>query len=72
MTKEQIKNIMKNRLVFESEIENAFNVVEDLLYFRAKEIEKEVPYAVNTIRRLREAEYEVWELWNEIEEILEV
>ena len=72
MTKAELKKIMRDNCIFEPDIEDAINFVNDLLEFQAKELEETEPYAVNTIRRLRDAAYEVWNLLDYIEDIKEV
>lgn len=71
MTKAELKKIMADNYIFESEVDDAIQFVQDLLEFRADEIEKNEPYATNTIRRLREAAHEVWELQDYVENALE-
>lgn len=71
MTKAELDKIMKENYIFPSELDDAIQFVQDLLEFRANEIEKNEPYATNAIRRLREAAHEVWELQDYVENILE-
>ena len=71
MTKAKLKKLMKEHLVFESEIDDIFEFVLDLLEARADEIEKAYPYAFNTINRLRSAAYETYDLIDYVHEILE-
>ena len=71
MTKTELDKIMKENCIFPSELDDVINFVQDLLEFQANEIEKNEPYATNTIRRLREAAHEVWELQEYIENALE-
>ena len=71
MTKAELKKIMHDNYMFESEVDDAIQFVQDLLEFKAKEIEQNEPYATNTIRRLRDAAHEVWDLQEYIEDALE-
>ena len=71
MTKAELKKIMSENYIFESEIDDAIQFVQDLLEFQAKEIEQNEPYATNTIRRLRDVAHEVWELQEYVEDAME-
>ena len=71
MTKTELKKIMSDNYIFESEVDDAIQFVQDLLEFKAKELEENEPYATNTIRRLRDAAHEVWELQEYVEDALE-
>jgi hypothetical protein len=71
MTKAQLKKIMSDNYIFESEVDDAIQFVQDLLEFKAKELEENEPYATNTIRRLRDAAHEVWELQEYVEDAME-
>ena len=71
MTKVELCKIMGENYIFSSEVDDAIQFVQDLLEFRAKELEKNEPYATNTIRRLRDAAHEVWELQDYVEDALE-
>lgn len=71
MTKAELDKIMKENYIFPAEVDDAIQFVQDLLEFRADEIEKNEPYATNTIRRLREAAHEVWKLQDYVENALE-
>ena len=71
MTKAELKKIMGDNYIFESEVDDAIQFVQDLLEFMAKEFEKNEPYAVNTIRRLKDAAHEVWGLQEYVEDALE-
>lgn len=71
MTKAELCKIMGENYIFPSEVDDAIQFVQDLLEFKVKELEKNEPYAVNTIRRLREAAHEVWELQDYVEDALE-
>ena len=71
MTKAELKKIMDDNYIFESEIDDAIQFVQDLLEFQAKEIEETEPYATNTIKRLRDAAYDVWNLQEYVEDVKE-
>lgn len=71
MTKIELDKIMKENYIFPSEVDDAIQFVQDLLEFKAKELEENEPYAINTIRRLRDAAHEVWELQDYVEHALE-
>jgi hypothetical protein len=71
MTKAELKKIMNDNYIFESEVDDAIQFVQDLLEFQAKEVEQNEPYATNNIRRLRDAAHEVWELQEYIEDAME-
>lgn len=71
MTKAELKKIMSDNYIFESEIVDTIQFVQDLLEFHAKELEENEPYATNTIRRLKEAAHEVFELQDYVEEAIE-
>ena len=71
MTKVELKKIMDENYIFNSDWMDAIQFVQDLLEFQAKELEENEPYATNTIRRLREAAHEVWELQDYVEYALE-
>jgi hypothetical protein len=71
MTKAELKKVMSdNYIFFESEVSDSIQFVQDLLEFKAKELEKNEPYATNTIRRLRDAAHEVWELQEYVEDAM--
>lgn len=71
MTKAELKKIMEENYIFPSEVDDVIQFVQDLLEFKAKELEENEPYATNTIRRLRDAADEVWELQEYVEDALE-
>ena len=71
MTKAELGKIMEENYIFPSEVDDAIQFVQDLIEFQAKELEKNEPYAVNTISRLRNAAHEVWGLQDYVESALE-
>jgi hypothetical protein len=62
---------MEENYIFPSEVDDAIQFIQDLLKFRAKELARTEPYAVNTIRRLRDSAYEVWQLQEYVENAME-
>jgi hypothetical protein len=71
MTKSELKKIMSDNYIFDSEIDDAIQFVQDLLEFQAKELEETEPYATNAIRRLRDAAHEVWGLQEYVMDVSE-
>jgi hypothetical protein len=71
MTKTDLYNIMEENYIFPSEVDDAIQFVQDLLEFKAKELEANEHYATNTIRRLKDAAHEVWELQEYVEDAIE-
>jgi hypothetical protein len=71
MTKIELKKIMSENYIFPSEVDDAIQFVQDLLEFKAKELERDEPYATNSIRRLRDAAHEVWDLQEYVEDAME-
>lgn len=71
MNKTRLTELMEKYLILECELESAIEFVNELLYARKKELEKNEPTATNTIARLETAEHEVWDLLEYIDEIEE-
>ena len=71
MTKNDLKKLMDKHCIVECELEDVIEFVNDLLYARRCEIEKEEPYATITIKRIQIAEEETWDLLCYINEIME-
>jgi len=71
MKKAELYKIMGENYIFPSEVDDAIQFVQDLLEFQANELEKNEPYATTSIRRLREAAHEVWELQEYVENAME-
>ena len=67
MTKKELKKLMDRHVILGCELENVIDFVNDLLEFKADEIERNEPYATNTIKRLRDAAYEVYDLYEYID-----
>ena len=70
MNKEKLKKLMKKYLIFENDIDYVCNFCSELLEEMAKEIEENEPYATNTIKRYKDAAYEIFDLIDYIDEIL--
>lgn len=71
MTKEKFNEIMKRNGILAFEVENAIYFVQELLEFQAEETEKTEPYAIITIRNLREAARYVGDLMYDLEDVME-
>ena len=71
MTKAELEKIMEENYIFPSEVDDAIQFVQDLLEFRAKELEQNEPYATRIIKDLRTAAHEVWELQEYVEDARE-
>lgn len=71
MTKQKLNELMKTYGIVSSELDDVFSFVADLLYCRAKELERNEPYAHRTINNIFSAEREVDDLINYIGELEE-
>ena len=71
MTKEDLNKVMKQYCIVSVELEDVISFVADLLYLRAREFEKIVPWAHNTINSLYNASKEVDNLTDYILEVRE-
>lgn len=71
MTKAKLEKLMKTYCIMPSELDDVFSFVADLLYIRAKEIEKAEPYAHRAIDSIMSAEREVDDLINYVSELEE-
>ena len=71
MTQKKFKELMKTYGIVSSELDDVFSFVADLLYCRAKELERNEPYAHRSIDSLFSAEREVDDLINYIGELEE-
>jgi hypothetical protein len=69
MTKVELEELMKKYCILPSELDDVFDFVSDLLYFRRKELEENEPYAVRTINALENAEHEVYDLIDYVNEL---
>lgn len=72
MTKTELKKLMDRYCILDCELNDVFNFVSDLLYFRRKELEKSESYAVRTINALENAEHKVYDLIDYVDELEEV
>lgn len=61
---ENFKEFLEKRLILEDP-EEIIDAVRDYLLDKADEIEQNEPYAINTIRRIREAAHEVYDILND-------
>ena len=52
-------------------VDDVLDFVSELLHKRAREIEKNEPYAMRTVDELDKAAYEVWDLINYVSELEE-
>lgn len=62
MNRKELVEIMDKHNFFESEIDSALDFIEDMLETLANKLEKNEPYAVNTIKNMRTAAREVRDL----------
>lgn len=70
MTIKEFKTLKKKYRIHD-DIDNVLDFVSDLLNKRARELEKEEPYATRVIDLLDKAAYEVWDLIDYISELEE-
>lgn len=70
MKKSELKALRQKHVLTDLDMEDAIEFVNDLLYFKRKELERDEPYAINTIQKLEDAEHEVWDLLEYVEEIM--
>lgn len=71
MTRQELIKIMERNDFFQSEIESTINFITDMLETLANKIEKNEPYAVNTVKNMRTAAREVRDLEITIWEAME-
>ena len=71
MKKSELEKLMKKYLVFTSDIDSICDFISEVLEAKAKELEENEPYATNTIKRYKDAAYEVFNLTYELYEILD-
>jgi hypothetical protein len=69
MTKVELEELMKRYCILPSELDDVFDFVSDLLYFRRKELEEKEPYAVRSMNALENAEHEVYDLIDYVSEL---
>jgi flagellar biosynthesis chaperone FliJ len=70
MTFKEFNELKKKYFIFD-DVESIFDFVSEVLYLRKKETEKNEPYAVNCIKRLENAEHEVYDLIGYVAELEE-
>ncbi len=70
MTINELKELRKKYCIYD-DMDDVLDFVSELLHRRAKEIEKNEPYAVRTINDLDNAAHEVWSLIDYISELEE-
>lgn len=71
MTREQLAQIMKRNCIVECELDDVISFVNELLEFKAQELQEKEPYATRTIRELECAANQVWNLQDYIAELEE-
>ena len=71
MTKSKLKEIMRRYCIVDVDLDYVFDFVSDLLYCRRKELEESEPYAVRSINALENAEHEVYDLIDYVNELEE-
>lgn len=65
---QEIKQRYSSLLILDDDISNALDFVHDLLCAEADAVKASEPYATNTIKRLEDAAYEVFEIAQEVTE----
>lgn len=70
MTIKEINELKKRYCIYD-DVDDVFDFVSELLHRRAREIEKEEPYATREIEFLDKAAHEVWELIYYVSELEE-
>lgn len=68
MTTKEFNELKKKYGIYD-DIDDVFDFVSELLHRRAREIEKNEPYATNTIKSLDKAAHEVWGLIDYVSEM---
>ena len=68
MTINEFKELKKKYSIYD-DIDDILDFVSELLHRRARELEKEEPYATRVIDLLDKAAYEVWDLIDYISEM---
>lgn len=69
MKRSELNELLHKHTLHECDLEDAIDFVNELLSIRRKEIERDYPYAVNTINRMEQAEHEVFDLLCYIDEM---
>lgn len=68
MTVKEFNELKKKYCIYD-DIDDVLNFVSELLDMRARELEKEEPYAIRTIEFLDKAAHEVWDLIHYVSEL---
>ena len=71
MTAGKLKELMLQYCIVESELDDIFAFVTDLLYLQRRELEENEPYATRTINAIYQAEVLVDDLINYVSELEE-
>lgn len=71
MTKAELAKIAHDNCILDCEVENTIKFVQDLLEFRSNETERDEPYAVNSIKHMKEAVHEVFDLQSYVGDVME-
>ena len=71
ITKDELTALASKHYLTECDIEDAIRFVHDLLTLKATILQETEPYATTTARHLLNAAYAVYDLENDIEEIME-
>lgn len=66
----EIKKRYSTLLILDTDISEVLNFVHDLLCAEADAIKENEPYATTSIKKLEDAAYEVFELGQEVEDML--
>ena len=70
MTRNAVNELKKKYGIYD-DTDDILDFVSELLHMRAREIEKDEPYAINAIKKLDDAAYEAWDLIDYISELEE-
>jgi hypothetical protein len=70
MTKKKIEELMKRDAILRCELSEVFSFVESMLLAKKRELEDDEPYATSEIQRLEVAAREVYEIGQDVEEIM--
>ena len=64
--REELNSILEEHGIYGEDVEAVLTAVSDMLDFVADKIKKEEPYAINTIKDIEKAAYEVFSLTNNL------
>ena len=70
MTKEKIEELMRRDAILRCELSEVFSFVESMLLAKKRELEDNESYATREIENLNKAARAVYELGQEVEEII--